>query len=263
MAAKRKTAKKRAARATVKKSRGGKAVARGARHDGRAADDLRQIGFKRDFLPHLAGSVLVAFGRTRVMCTVCVEETVPEFLRGKGQGWLTSEYGMLPGSTDRRKPRDRGGKVDGRTVEIQRLIGRALRQAVDLRALGERTLWIDCDVLQADGGTRTASITGAWIALKDAQARLKREKKITGDFVVQQVAAVSVGIVEGRGVLDLDYREDSTAGTDMNLVMTSRGQFVEIQGTAEHGAFSEKQLLELLALGRRGMERLFKMQREA
>ncbi|KAF0245022.1 MAG: ribonuclease [Planctomycetota bacterium] len=230
------------------------------RRDGRGADELRPVAFRRNILAHLPGSVLAAFGKTQVLCTVCVEEGVPDFLRGKGTGWLTSEYGMLPGSTNRRKPRDRSGKVDGRTVEIQRLIGRALRQAVDLGALGERTLWIDCDVLQADGGTRTASITGAWVALSDAQDRLIREGKLFKKFVSQQVAAVSVGIVGGRARLDLDYSEDSQAGTDMNLVMTSRGQFVEIQGTAEHGAFSEKQLGEMLKLGRKGMERLFELQ---
>ncbi len=232
------------------------------RRDGRGADELRPVAFRRNILAHLPGSVLAAFGKTQVLCTVCVEDSVPDFLRGKGQGWLTAEYGMLPGSTNRRKPRDRSGKVDGRTVEIQRLIGRALRQAVDMAALGERTLWIDCDVLQADGGTRTAAITGAWVALRDAQDRLIREGKLFKRFVSQQVAAVSVGIVNGRASVDLDYSEDSTAGTDMNLVMTSRGQFVEIQGTAEHGAFSEKQLHEMLRLGRKGMERLFELQKK-
>ncbi|MBI2923154.1 MAG: ribonuclease PH [Planctomycetes bacterium] len=236
---------------------------RGQRHDGRRGNELRAVSFQRDWLPHLAGSVLVSFGRTRVLCTVCVEESVPEFLKGKRQGWVTSEYGMLPGSTDRRKPRDRAGKVDGRTVEIQRLIGRALRQAVDMKKLGERTLWIDCDVLQADGGTRTAAITGAWVALRDAQSRLRKEKKIRKDFLACQVAAVSVGIVGGSPALDLDYREDSTAGTDMNLVMTSAGRFVEIQGTAEHGAFSEEDLADLVALGKDGLKTLFEMQRRA
>jgi len=220
------------------------------------------VTFQRNFIPHLAGSVLVSFGQTRVLCTVCAEEGVPGFLEGRGQGWLTSEYGMLPGSTDRRKPRDRAGKVDGRTVEIQRLIGRALRQAVDLKRLGERTLWIDCDVLQADGGTRTAAITGAWVALRDAQARLRKEKKIRKDFIVTQIAAVSVGVVDGTPVLDLDYREDSTAGTDMNLVMTGEDRFVEIQGSAEHGAFSDEDLASLLRLGRSGLRSLFRLQRK-
>ncbi|NUN49852.1 MAG: ribonuclease PH [Candidatus Brocadiae bacterium] len=233
------------------------------RHDGRGAAELRPVTFQRDYLPHLAGSVLASFGRTRVLCTVCVEESVPGWMAGRGEGWLTSEYGMLPGSTDRRKPRDRSGKVDGRTVEIQRLIGRALRQAVDLRALGERTLWIDCDVLQADGGTRTASITGAWVALRDAQARLKKARKIRKPFLRTQIAAVSAGVVDGRPVLDLDYVEDSNAGTDMNLVMTGEGNFVEIQGSAERGAFSDADLASLLALGRGGIAELFRLQRDA
>jgi ribonuclease PH len=233
------------------------------RRDGRRPDQLRPVAFERGFLPHLAGSVVASFGRTRVLCTVCVDEGVPEWMAGKGSGWLTSEYGMLPGSTDRRKPRDRAGKVDGRTVEIQRLIGRALRQAVDLKRLGERTLWVDCDVLSADGGTRTAAITGAWIALRDAQARLRKDRLIRRDFVSSQVAAVSVGIVDGTPLLDLDYAEDSRAETDMNLVMTSRERFVEIQGTAERGAFSDAELRALLALGRRGLAELFRMQADA
>jgi ribonuclease PH len=224
---------------------------------------MRPVTFQRDFVPHLSGSVLTSFGRTRVLCTVCVEESVPEWMRGRGEGWLTSEYGMLPGSTDRRKARDRAGKVDGRTVEIQRLIGRALRQAVDLKRLGERTLWVDCDVLEADGGTRTASITGAWVALRDAERRLLAAKKVRKPFLVRQVAAVSVGEVAGRIVADLDYKEDSTAGTDMNVVMTGDGRFIEIQGTAEREPFDGTRLEALLDAARRACARLFQLQKES
>jgi ribonuclease PH len=233
------------------------------RHDGRAPDAMRPVKFIRGFTRYAEGSVLVEFGHTRVLCTASVEEGVPSFLRGKGQGWVTAEYGMLPRATHTRGAREAAkGKQSGRTQEIQRLIGRSLRAALDLSALGERTITLDCDVLQADGGTRTAAITGSYVALADACARLVREKGITNPLH-GQVAAVSVGIVDGRPVLDLDYAEDSTAETDMNVVMNSGGGFIEVQGTAEGHAMRRDEVDALLDLATRGTARLFELQREA
>lgn len=235
-----------------------------SRPSGRSADQLRPVSFERGFTRHAAGSVLVSFGDTRVLCTASVEAGVPSFLRGKGQGWLTAEYGMLPGSTHSRNDREAArGKQSGRTQEIQRLIGRSLRAAVDLKAIGENTVRIDCDVLQADGGTRTASVTGACVAVADAISWLKREKRITSQPLKGLVASISVGIWRGMPVLDLDYDEDSTAETDMNVVMTEAGGFIELQGTAEGAAFENAELENMLALARAGTERLFEAQRAA
>jgi ribonuclease PH len=234
-----------------------------ARHDGRPIDALRPVRFTRSFTRYAEGSVLVEFGHTRVLCTATIEEGVPGFLRGKGQGWVTAEYGMLPRATHTRGAREAAkGKQSGRTQEIQRLIGRSLRAALNLAALGERTVTLDCDVLQADGGTRTAAITGGWVALADACARLTREKGIA-DPIHGQVAAVSVGIVAGRAVLDLDYVEDSTAETDMNVVMNSGGGFIEVQGTAEGHAMRREEVDRLLDLAHLGTAELFAAQRAA
>ena len=233
------------------------------RHDGRAPDAMRPVRFTRSFTRYAEGSVLVEFGHTRVLCTATIEEGVPGFLRGKGQGWVTAEYGMLPRATHTRGAREAAkGKQSGRTQEIQRLIGRSLRAALDMAALGERTVTLDCDVLQADGGTRTAAITGGWVALADACARLTREKGIA-DPIHGQVAAVSVGIVGGRPVLDLDYVEDSAAETDMNVVMNSGGGFIEVQGTAEGHAMRRDELDALLDLAHQGTAELFAAQRAA
>jgi len=229
----------------------------------RAADELRPVRFTCGAAKHAEGSVLVEFGDTRVLCTASVEDFVPAFLRGKGQGWVTAEYGMLPRSTHTRTGREAArGKQSGRTQEIQRLIGRSLRAVVDLRALGERTVTIDCDVLQADGGTRTASITGGYVALAEACAGLTRRGAISADPLHGQVAAVSVGIFGGSPVLDLDYAEDSSAETDMNVVMNDGGGFVEIQGTAEGHAFRRHELDTLLDLAAAGLSRLFRLQAE-
>lgn len=253
------------------------------RNDSRKPDELRPLRFKRRYTRQAPGSVLVCMGRTTVLCTCCVELSVPPFLVGKGKGWLTAEYGMLPGSTQTRKPRDRGGKIDGRSVEIQRLIGRALRAVVNLETLGERTLWIDCDVLEADGGTRTASINGAFVALIDAlNAERKRGRAGSvsdGDSVAyasgssplppvsaivrDSVAAVSVGLLEGRTLLDLDYSEDKDADVDLNLVMTGGGDFIEVQAGGEEATFSRKQLDNLLDLGKRGIDAIARAQRAA
>jgi ribonuclease PH len=233
------------------------------RHDGRALDQLRAVKFTRSFTRYAEGAVLVEFGHTRVLCTASIEEGVPGFLRGKGQGWVTAEYGMLPRATHTRSAREAAkGKQSGRTQEIQRLIGRSLRAALNLAALGERTVTLDCDVLQADGGTRTASITGAWVALSDACAKLVREKGIA-DPLHGQVAAISVGIVAGRPVVDLDYVEDSTAETDMNVVMNSGGGFIEVQGTAEGHAMRRDEVDALLSLAQKGTAELFALQRAA
>jgi len=233
------------------------------RHDGRAADQLRGVRFTRGFTRYAEGSVLVEFGQTRVLCTASIEEGVPGFLRGKGQGWVTAEYGMLPRATHTRGAREAArGKQSGRTQEIQRLIGRSLRAALDLTALGERTVTLDCDVLQADGGTRTASVTGAYVALVDACALLVQRRGIKNPLH-GQVAAVSVGMVGGQPVLDLDYHEDSTAETDMNVVMNNGGGFIEVQGTAEGHALRRDELDQLLALATAGTARLFELQREA
>jgi ribonuclease PH len=229
------------------------------RPDGRAADALRPVRFTRGYTRHAAGSVLVEFGDTRVICTASVEPSVPGFLRGRGQGWITAEYGMLPGSTHTRNDREAArGKQGGRTLEIQRLIGRSLRAAVDLAALGERTIRIDCDVIQADGGTRTASITGGCIALHDAVM----QAGVPGAFRAF-VASVSVGMRGGRAILDLDYVEDSTADTDMNVVVVESGGFIEIQGTAERETFDDQALAAMLLLARTGTRQLLEAQRAA
>jgi ribonuclease PH len=233
------------------------------RHDGRPADAMRTVKFTRSFTRYAEGSVLVEFGHTRVLCTATIEEGVPGFLRGKGQGWVTAEYGMLPRATHTRGAREAAkGKQSGRTQEIQRLIGRSLRAALDLSALGERTVTLDCDVLQADGGTRTAAITGAYVALADACAKLVVQKGIAHP-IHGQVAAISVGIVSGQPVLDLDYVEDSSAETDMNVVMNSGGGFIEVQGTAEGHAMKRDELDALLHLATQGTARLFELQRAA
>jgi ribonuclease PH len=234
------------------------------RTNGRAADELRPIRLTRGFTRHAEGSVLVEFGETRVLVTASVDDGVPSFMRGKGEGWVTAEYGMLPRATHSRSAREAArGKQTGRTLEIQRLIGRSLRAVVDMRALGERTVTLDCDVLQADGGTRTASITGAYVALADAMSVLVQRRAIAASPLHGQVAAVSVGIVAGAAVLDLDYGEDSTAETDMNVVMNNGGAFVEIQGTAEGHAFRRHELDALLDLAARACQRLFAAQLEA
>jgi ribonuclease PH len=234
------------------------------RRNGRAPDALRPVAFHRQFTRHAEGSVLVSFGDTRVLCTASVEEGVPAFLRGKGQGWITAEYGMLPRATHTRTQREAArGKQTGRTQEIQRLIGRSLRAALDLRALGERTVTIDCDVLQADGGTRTAAITGGYVALADACEGLQRRRLISASPLHGQVAAVSVGIVRGTPVLDLDYSEDSEAETDMNVVMNNGGAFIEVQGTAEGHAFRRHELDALLNLAVSGIAELCSLQSQA
>ncbi len=234
------------------------------RPSGRANDELRAVRFTRRFTGHAEGSVLVEFGQTRVLCTASVEETVPSFLRGKGQGWVTAEYGMLPRATHTRSAREAAkGKQTGRTQEIQRLIGRALRAVIDLKALGERTITLDCDVLQADGGTRTAAITGSYVALMDAVDALLRKGMIKSNPIHAQVAAVSVGIWSGQPVLDLDYAEDSSAETDMNVVMNNGGAFVEIQGTAEGHAFRRHELDELLNFAVQGINELHALQSQA
>lgn len=228
------------------------------RPSGRAADEPRPVRIATDFTKHAAGSALIAFGDTKVVCTASVESQVPAFMRGQGRGWITAEYGMLPGATHSRTDREAArGKQGGRTVEIQRLIGRSLRAAVNLRALGERTVRIDCDVLQADGGTRTASVTGGCVALALAL------RKVAPQAFVGWVASISVGIWRGRCVADLDYAEDSKADTDMNIVMMEGRGFIEVQGTAEKGAFSRASLDELLALAETGIGRLFEAQRKA
>jgi ribonuclease PH len=234
-----------------------------ARPSGRAPDELRAIRFTRQFTRHAEGSVLVEFGHTRVLCTASVEEGVPGFLRGKGQGWVTAEYGMLPRATHTRSAREAAkGKQTGRTQEIQRLIGRSLRAITNLAALGERTVTLDCDVLQADGGTRTAAITGSYVALADACDALLGKRLISSSPLHGQVAAVSVGICGGVPVIDLDYAEDSCAETDMNVVMNNGGGFIEVQGTAEGHAFRRHELDALLDLASSGIAKLFQMQSE-
>ncbi len=227
------------------------------RPSGRAPDELRALSFERAFTRHAEGSVLVSFGATRVLCTASIEDSIPPFLRGQGQGWVTAEYGMLPRATHTRSAREAArGKQTGRTQEIQRLIGRALRAVVDLKGLGERTVTVDCDVLQADGGTRTAAITGGFVALADAIDTLLRRRVLQASPLHGQVAAVSVGIYRGIPVLDLDYAEDSNAETDMNVVMNSGGAFVEVQGTAEGHAFRRHELDQMLDLASQGITRL-------
>ena len=234
------------------------------RPSGRAADQLRPISFESGFARHAEGAVLVRCGDTHVLCTASVEETIPPFLRGKGQGWVTAEYGMLPRSTHTRQAREAArGKQSGRTQEIQRLIGRSLRAIVDLKALGERTVTLDCDVLQADGGTRTAAITGGYVALAQACAALQKRGALTRNPLHGQIAAISVGMFNGAAVLDLDYAEDSQAETDMNVVMNSGGGFVEIQGTAEGHAFRCHELDALLDLATNGLTQIFALQLQA
>jgi ribonuclease PH len=234
------------------------------RNDGRKPDELRPLTFKRRYTRQAPGSVLVRMGRTTVLCTCTIDLTVPPFLVGSGKGWLTAEYGMLPGSTNTRKQRDRGGKVDGRTIEIQRLIGRSLRAVVDLEKLGERTLWIDCDVIEADGGTRTASINGAFVALVDALAARKDVMPAPAQAVVRaNVAAISVGLLGDTAMLDLDYSEDKDADVDMNLVMTGAGEYVEVQGSGEEATFSRGQLDRLLKLGKVGIDHITAAQRRS
>ena len=231
------------------------------RIDGRKADELRKLKITRNYIKSAEGSVLIQMGDTWVICTATVENSVPPFLRGKGTGWVTAEYAMLPRSSAQRIQRERA-KIGGRTHEIQRLIGRALRSVVDMKDLGERSVLIDCDVVQADGGTRTASITGAYIALVDALRNVKKQGTITNVPVVDHLAAVSVGIVDGKPMLDLCYAEDSTAEVDMNLVMTGKGGIVEIQGTAEGEPFSKAELGKLLALGEKGIKALVQKQKD-
>jgi ribonuclease PH len=234
------------------------------RASGRAPDELRPVRITRGYTRHAEGSVLVEFGETRVLVTASVEDGVPSFMRGRGEGWVTAEYGMLPRATHTRSAREAArGRQGGRTLEIQRLIGRSLRAVVDARALGERTVTLDCDVLQADGGTRTASITGAYVALADAMGALQRRRAIASSPLHGQVAAVSVGIVDGRPVVDLDYAEDSNAETDMNVVMNNGGGFIEVQGTAEGHAFRRHELDALLDLAATACQRLFAAQAEA
>ncbi|PLW70946.1 ribonuclease PH [Pseudohalioglobus lutimaris] len=234
------------------------------RPSGRNPNQLRDITFTRNFTCHAEGSVLVSFGNTRVICTASVEEGVPRFMRGEGRGWVTAEYGMLPRSTDTRMGREAArGKQGGRTVEIQRLIGRSLRAALDLELLGENTITIDCDVIQADGGTRTASITGACVALVDAINFLQRKKVIQTDPLRQMIASVSVGMFEGEPVLDLDYPEDFAADTDMNVVMGESGSFIEVQGTAEGAHFAREELNAMLDLASEGIASLVSMQKAA
>jgi len=234
------------------------------RPSGRASDELRQLQFTRQYTKHAAGSTLIQIGDTHVLCTASVEERVPPWMKGKGAGWVTAEYGMLPGATHSRARREASaGKQSGRTQEIQRLIGRAIRAAVDLKALGERTVTLDCDVLQADGGTRTASITGAYVSLMDAVTKLMNEGKIRKNPIHGSVAAISVGIYNGEPVLDLDYAEDSSAETDMNVVMNDAGGFIEIQGTAEGHAFRDNELEAMLGLARKGVGELITAQQAA
>ena len=234
------------------------------RPDGRAPDELRPITFERDYTDQAAGSCLVSFGRTRVLCTASVDDDVPRWMRGTGKGWVTAEYGMLPGSSAERIRREAAqGKQGGRTQEIQRLIGRSLRAVTNMVALGERQIIVDCDVLQADGGTRTASICGGYLALHDALSRVVQAGQLKKHPLTEALAAVSVGIVDGTPLLDLPYVEDSKAEVDMNVVMTESGRFVEVQGTAEGAAFSRAELDALLALGEKGCADLTRLQQEA
>lgn len=235
------------------------------RFEERATDELRQVTIDGNYLMHPEGSVLITVGHTKVICTATIEDKVPGFLRGQGKGWITAEYSMLPRATAQRTQRESSrGKVNGRTMEIQRLIGRALRAVVDLEALGEKTIWIDCDVIQADGGTRTASITGAFVAMAQAIAKMNEEKPFDKFPILDYLAATSVGMVEEMGaVVDLNYVEDVAALVDMNIVMTGTGRFVEVQGTGEEATFSREELNELLALGEDGIQQLISYQKQA
>jgi ribonuclease PH len=235
-----------------------------SRPSGRKPDELRAVRINRGFTKHAEGSVLVEFGETRVLCTASVEERVPPFLKDSGRGWVTAEYGMLPRATNTRSDREAArGKQSGRTQEIQRLIGRSLRAIVDLSALGQRTVHLDCDVLQADGGTRTAAITGSFVALHDAFSWLQKKGLLSRNPVRDHVAAISVGMFNGAPVLDLDYAEDSKCGCDMNVVMTGAGNFVEVQGTAEGEAFAQRELDAMLGLAQRGIQQLVSLQKKA
>lgn len=232
------------------------------RAEGRRTNKIREVKIVRNFIKHAEGSALIEVGDTRVICTATIEETVPSFLRGKGEGWITAEYSMIPRSVKARISRESSrGKIGGRTHEIQRLIGRAMRSVVELKLLGERTIWIDCDVIQADGGTRAASITGACVALYDAFQSMKKEKMITDIPLKDFVAATSVGIVNGKILLDLDYEEDSKAEVDMNVVMAGSGKFVELQGTAERIPFSKDDMYSLIKLAEKGIKELIKIQK--
>jgi len=234
------------------------------RIDGRQNDQLRPVKFTRNYTKHAQGSVLVEMGETKVICTATIEDRVPPFMRNSGKGWLTAEYSMLPSSTHTRKIRDASkGKIDGRTQEIQRLIGRALRAVVDFENIGEKTIWIDCDVIQADGGTRTASITGAFVALVDAVNKLQEKDRLKHFPIKNFVSAISVGIVSEEILLDLCYEEDSTATVDMNIVMTDTDEFVEVQGTGEEAPFSKDNLMELLRLAEKGNRELIQLQKSA
>jgi len=236
------------------------------RADGRSPDQLRAVRFQNNIAPYATGSTLIEWGNTRVICGVTVDESVPRWMKEQGVtgGWITAEYSMLPYSTLQRKQRDiTKGKIDGRSQEIQRLIGRAMRAALDLEKLGTRTIWVDCDVLQADGGTRTAAITGAYVALSLAMRKLMAEGKLQADPIRHAIAAVSVGILEKQALLDLCYTEDAAAEVDLNLVMTSAGEFIELQGTGEEATFSESQLAEMLVLGKGGIGELLALQRAA
>lgn len=234
------------------------------RFDKREFNEIRDVKITRDYLMHPYGSVLIEIGNTKIICTAMIDDRVPHFLKGSNSGWITSEYSMLPGSTGKRKIRDSTrGRIDGRSQEIQRLIGRSLRSVVDLKKVGERTVWIDCDVIQADGGTRTASITGAFVAMADAFYKLYKEKKISSIPLRDFVAAVSVGIGKDGPILDLCYQEDSKAIVDMNIVMTGKGNFIEIQGTGEEDTFTRQELNKLLDLGEKGNRELIELQRKA
>ncbi|MGM0606967.1 MAG: ribonuclease PH [Candidatus Muiribacteriota bacterium] len=233
------------------------------RKEHRKNDKKRKVKFTRNFTKHAEGSVLVEFGQTKVICNVSVDDGVPPFLKGKNQGWITAEYAMLPRATNFRTRRETTrGKPSGRTMEIQRLIGRALRAVVDLKKIGENTLWVDCDVIQADGGTRTAAISGAMVALYDALNYMKNKGKIDKDPVKQFIAAVSVGIIKNNVILDLDYNEDSQADVDMNVIMTEKGEYVELQGTGEENTFSHNQLLEMLSKAELGIMEIIESQKE-
>jgi len=234
-----------------------------ARVDGRRADELRVVKIQRGFTTAAPGSVLIKTGKTHVLCTATVEEVVPAWRKESGLGWVTAEYEMLPGSTGERRARNRAGKIDGRTQEIQRLIGRSCRAVMDMEKLGQRTIWLDCDVLQADGGTRTASITGAYVAMADAVRDLLRRKMLVADPIIDSMAAVSVGIVEGKALLDLCYLEDVGAEVDFTAVQTGGGRFIEVQGTAEAGTFSGTQMTKMVALAGKGIRRLHKIQQAA
>ncbi|MFH1998237.1 MAG: ribonuclease PH [Planctomycetota bacterium] len=234
------------------------------RNDGRQPDELRNIKITRKYTEAPDGSVLVEFGKTKVICTALVEETVPPFLFNSGQGWVTSEYAMLPGASPQRKQREsRRGKADGRSLEIGRLAGRCLRAITEMKLLGQRTIWVDCDVLQADGGTRTAAITGGFVALHDAVKALSKRTELKGWPLKSNVAAISVGLINDEPILDLNYEEDSRASVDMNIIMTAAGEYVEIQGGAERNTFTDTQLEAMLSLGRKGISDLIVLQNEA